>query len=285
MKQISIVILLVLCLPVWSQQDRIDSLLNDLLYNENQPLVYLETPAHYNFLYIGSTLNNSTFYAGREIGNNKLNVSCNVFYYNSKGFFIGSAGNWYSQQAPGYSSTTLTAGYYKQINKKKTLNFRTSYSRFLYYQPDTLYTYPYKNSLNAGLTFRKKWFGARLSSSFLFGDEFGANATSSLYSRIGILKFGKQNKIYTMPEISVFIGPESIIEENFSATDSTSTAELKKVYNLLNTQLYLPVNISLGDFDIELACAINFPFTQEANTSYPVSANLSVTVGYFLPFF
>lgn len=278
-----VAILMIFCsLSALAQTDRIDSLLNDLVFNENDPLILPEITVKYNFLNTGVNFNSKAYYAGREIGGNIYSITGHVYYYNFRGFFLGSSGNWYSQLAPGYSSTTLTAGLYKAINKSKTLSFRSSYNRFIFYEPDTTYEKPYSNSISAGLSFRKKWFGARISSNFLFGNDYGYSVSSGINSRINFVKFGKSNKIYSMPDLSVFVGAEYISEISTGAQTGSEITEWQKVYGLLNTQLYIPLCISLGDFDFEFAYSINFPATQDKHITYPVSGYYSATLTYML---
>jgi len=282
MRQFIYTVLLISCLPVWSQDDRIDSLLNDLLYSENEPIIVSKPPVHLNFLYAGVNFNSNTYYAGREIGDDRYNATGYLYFYSSKGLFLGLSGNWYDELTPGYTTTTLSAGYYRAIDKKKVLTFRTSYNRYFYNQPDTSLDYPYKNNFNVGLSFRKKWFGARAGTSLLFGQDFGMNFSAGMNTRITILKFGKSNKIYTSPDLSVFFGSETVEMET---SGSQAATDLKDVYSLLNTQLNLPLCISLGDFDLELGYSVNFPATQDEKTTYPVGSYYSLSVGYFLPIY
>lgn len=284
MKNLAIAILMFSSLSIISQEDRIDSLLNDLLFNEDDPFMIIAPPTRIDFLYTGIYFNSNSFYAGREIDNNMYNLTGQISYYNSLGFFVNASGNWYSHTAPGYSTTVLTAGYYHALNKNKTFTFRTSYSRYLYYQPDTAYDYPYKNNFSTGLSYRKKWFGSRITSNLLFGEETSMNLSAGIYSRLTLCKFGKSDRIYLRPEISAFYGPESILKETTAASDTTTSYEFVKEYSLLNTQFYIPLNISVNNFDIEFGCSVNFPFTKDENASYPVTAYFSFSVGYFLPF-
>lgn len=287
MKPVIFSILLAISLPVWSQQDRIDSLLNELLYDEIVPKPKPEKPTRMNFIYAGSNFNSNTYYAGREIGADQYNLNGYVYFYSSKGFFLGVSGNYYDEITPGYTTTVLSAGYYKTFNKAKTLTFRTSYSRYIYNEPDTGLEYPYKNNANLGLSYRKKWFGARASSNFLFGEDFGMNFSIGSNARLTLLKFGKHNKIRLSPDVSVFIGSETVEVTNSASQGGSSSqnTDLKDVYGLLNTQVYVPLSISLGDFDLEMGYTVNFPTSQDEKTNYPVTSYYSVSIGYFFTLF
>jgi hypothetical protein len=284
MKKLIVILLIMSGLPVFGQPDKIDSLLNDLVYNDKDPLDIPEKLVKFDFIYTGINFNSNTFYAGREIDTNMYNISGHIFYYHSLGFFIGASGLWFDKRIPSYSLTTLSAGFSKAIDKKKLFTFRTSYSRFLYYQSDSSNEYPYKNNLSLGLSFRKKWIGARASGNLLFGEDYRVNISCGIYSRFTLIKLGKNNKIYTAPELSAFFGTETITTRKTNGQNAEQgTSETKEIYGLLNTQLYVPLGISLGDFDFEFSGSMNIPTTQDTNVTYPVKAFYSATISYMLP--
>lgn len=284
MKKLMVIIFLMSGLQVYAQSDRIDSLLNDLVYNSDDPLIVPEEPLKYDFIYAGSNFSNKTFYAGREVDDKMYNVSGNLYYYNSSGLYAGASGVWFNKLTPGYSSTVLSAGFSKAIDKKKHFTFRTAYSRFLYYKQDTSSSYPFKNNFSLGFSFRKKWIGARVYGNLLFGDDSKLNLSTALFSRFDLIHLGHYNKIYMAPEVSAFFSKETvnIIKTDSQTTDQTS-AGLKDVFGLMNSQLYVPLGISIGDFDFELSYSVNFPFTQDVNISYPVKSFFSFSIGFMLP--
>ncbi|MBN1953002.1 MAG: hypothetical protein JW801_17490 [Bacteroidales bacterium] len=267
----------------FSQADHLDSLLNDLVYNDSDPLIIPGEPAKYHFFYAGTAVNSKTMYAGREIGEDMINISGHIYYYTSSGLFIGLSGRWFSQLSPGYNNTTLSVGYGKAIGKKKEFNLRGSYSRFIYADPLLAELYPDKNSLSLGLSYRKKWFGSRLSGSFLFGEGLASNLSMAVYSRFTLVKLKRNNKVYTSPELSLFLGTETVTTGQTGSMASGSYTGTKEVFGLLNTQVNVPLAISLGDFDIELSCTLNIPTTQDVSIAYPVSMYYGISVGYMLP--
>ena len=273
-KRVFVFLFLLSATQLVAQSDKIDSLLNDLVFNQEDPfLVKMDDELKYDFLYTGVNYSNNSYYAGREIGDQINNFSGHVFYYNYIGFFLGASGLFYNQLTPNYNNATFSAGYNTFINKKKTLSFRTSYSRYEYFNPDTSSYYPHKNNFNLGLSFRKKWLGARVSHNVLFGDYFSNNLSTAINLRFTILRLGKFNKIYTMPELSAFFSSETI----------TITGVPTDKFGLLNTQLSLPISIALHDFDIEANYYINFPSSLDETIAYPVSSFFSVSVNYLLP--
>ena len=285
MKKFIVIMLLIQSVSAFAQADRIDSLLNDLIYNASDPLIIPEKAVKLDFLYAGAYYSNNTFYAGREIGSNIFNIAGNLFYYNSAGFFAGISGIWYDQFTPAYSNTTLSAGFSKALDKKKLLTFRTSYSRFIYNNADSDIYYPYTNNLNLGLSFRKKWIGIRLAGNLLFGEENKLNFSTTVYSRFTIIKLGNYNKIYTAPQVSAYFSTESVSTIVINSQTNDQTADYKDVFSLLNTQFCLPLGLSVGNFDFELSYFLNLPTTRDVNISYPVKSLYSFSIGYMLPIF
>lgn len=231
------------------------------------------TTTKYDFLYTGLNFNNKTFYAGREIGDDMIGASGHLFYFSHTGIYAGASGVCYDQMYPQYNSTTLSLGYSHAIGKKKYFYAKGSYSRFIHNQQDTSSYYPYENNANIGLSFRKKWFGARVSGNVLFGDETVINFSPSIYSNFYFLKFGTQNKMYFTPEVSAYFSKDTILVN--TGTESS--------FGLMNTQIYLPLGIYLGNFDIQLSYAINFPYNQDDNQDYPISSYFGLSVSYMLP--
>lgn len=275
-------------LSTWTQTDRIDSLLMDVMGNEMKTVTTTDTTNNFMALYAGVNYDSKSFYAGREIGDNMYNMNGYLFFFHSKGYFLGTSGSWYSQFDPGYSSTILMGGYYKYLNRKKSLSFRTTYTRYFYYQPDPELNYNYNNSISAGFTLKNKWVGGRFSTRLLFGNDVGIDLSPSIYSRINLYKINTFDYIQFEPEISMLVSTETIAYETsgnsgrLSGTESDVTT--KDVYGLLNTQLYLPVTITWRDFDLELGYTVNMPTTQDKTIDYPVSGFFSVSFGYMIPF-
>lgn len=284
---ITYILMLTGVMSAWSQTDSLDSLLLEVMGDDKEIMRLINPPTSYCYLYGGIGGDSKSHYAGREIGDDMYNVNGNIFFFHSKGYFIGASGTWYSQTDPGYSNTIFTAGFSKSINQKKSLFLRASYSRYLYHNsnPDTVNAFT--NNLAAGITLRNKWIGGRLSFNFLFGTDYGINLRPEIFLRIPVLRFGKYNKIQMEPDLSFFVGSETVEYENAgnlnnNLPDSQSSTSTEIVYGLLNTQFYLPACIYVGDFDIELGYSVNIPRSQDQSIDYPVSSFFTVSLGYLI---
>lgn len=273
-------------LSAWSQTDRLDSLLNEVVWGDKEMMRLLDPPSWYCYLNGGVAGESNTMYAGSELEDNMVAINGNLYFFHSKGLFVGASGVWYGDPGAGYSTTIASAGINKFINQKKSLNFRASYSRYFYANTDFPSENPYTNNLSTGISLRNKWIGGRLSLNLLFGQDFGMNITPGIFSRVPVLRFGKYNKIQLEPELLILIGSETVELANIidlGSQQGSQTTTTKNTYGLLNTRLYLPVCFYIGDFDLELSYSLKIPVAQDENADYPVSSFFSFSIGYLLP--
>jgi hypothetical protein len=285
---VTYILILIGGFPAFTQTDRLDSLLNEVLGDDREMIRFLNPPVSYCYLYSGIMSDSKTFYAGREIGDNMFSMNGSIYFFHSKGFFMGTSGSWYSQLDPGYSTTIVSAGLYKALNRGKSIALRASYNRYFYNSGDYETNNVFNNNIGISISIRNSWIGTRHSLNFLFGQDFGMNFTPNLFSRITIARFGKYNSIRIEPEASLFIGSEYVeytVTDNLNSQQSGMqlSSATNDGYGLLNTQFYFPVSIYLGDLDIELGYSVNFPHSQDNNIDYPVSSFFSVSLGYLLP--
>jgi len=289
MRPVVIYILMLMCgFKAFTQTDRLDSLINEILNDDKEMMRFMNPPSSYCYFYSGIISDSKTFYAGREIGDNMYGVNGSIYFFHSKGFFIGTSGSWYSQLDPGYNTTILSAGFFKALNQKKSIALRASYNRYFYNSGDYVTNNLFNNNLGISISLRNSWIGTRQSFNFLFGQDFGMNFTPNIFTRIPIARFGKYNRIRIEPEASLFFGSEYVeytITDNLNSQQSgtQSAFTTNDGYGLLNTQFYLPVCIYLGDFDIELGYSVNIPHSQDESVGYPVSSFFSISLGYLLP--
>jgi hypothetical protein len=287
MRSVFTYIILIICgLSAWSQTDSLDSLLMDVFHGDKEIMQLLDPNKEYYFLYGSVAGDSKTFYAGRELGDNMYNLNASLYFFHSKGFFAGASGSWYSQLDPGYNTTIITAGINTPLNHKKSFNLSVSYSRYFYNNADPEFESVFNNNLGTGLSIKNKWVGGRLWLNLLFGKDFGMNITPGIFSHIGLFRFANNNKIELAPEVSVFIGSETVEYQNASNIGNPpqeQSVTTEDAYGLLNTQFYFPVCVYLGDFDLEFGYSVNIPSTQVETITYPVSSYFSISIGYILP--
>lgn len=269
--------------------NRMDSLLDDVLFGDEELNFLLGLKKNYQFLYMRSNFDAKTFYAGREIGENQFNVSNQIFYLNSNGLYGGIAGTWYSQFDPGYRTTILKAGYGNHLKKLPNLRYRTSFDYYIFHYQDPEYESPYFGAYNAGLSYKLKNLGTRFDASFPLGGEFDYQFNWNTYAYLNLYKWDRFSKIRLEPEISCYFGQEIALfslEEAIidPVTNLVYSSYYDELFGLLNVKLELPLSLTVKNFDFEVAWQMNLPITQSDMVSYPRSSMLRFSVGYIFDF-
>jgi hypothetical protein len=274
-----------------SQTTALDSIIDEILFEEDNIELEIKQKKYYHFFYARTNYDYKTFYAGREIGTDQYNLSGQAYYFNSWGFYAGVSGAWYSQFEPKYSTTVLSAGIGKGLNKVKNVRYRLSYNYFLYNTTDEDFSPTYRSSANVGTTIKNKWIGTRLDFTFLIGQDIGTRISWDAYSKIKLFSWGLYNKIQLEPEVSLYFGSQSVYYEvntnlydYLYDDDYETTYTTEDEFGLMNTQLKLPLNISYKNFDFEVGYVYNIPRSLDSNYSYKKSSSFNVSLGYILNF-
>ncbi|HDZ40270.1 MAG TPA: hypothetical protein ENH59_01120 [Bacteroidetes bacterium] len=272
-----------------AQEDKIDAILDSMFFSNDEEilLMFAEMNRNHHFLYTRIGYDSKTTYAGREIGTEQYNLTGQLFYINSLGFNIGVSGAWYSQMYPSYRSTVVTAGYSNGLKKNKWLRYRISYNRYFYNINDSDYEPVYTGSAAVGISLKAGPVGSRMDYSLLLGKEYGSQVSADLYGNSTLLKIGKRAKIRILPEISFYFGSETVEYERYSYLDGSmqSPGDAEPVYEdkfgLMNTQLSLPLEFSIGDLDIEVAYIYNLNRSIDPDYTFDNVPVISFSVGYF----
>ncbi len=267
------------------KQQVLDSLLTDLLLDDQQRATDFELKKSYHFLYAQSGFAPKTFYAGREVGINQSNLTGNLFYLNSGGLFAGVSGAWYSQLDPKYSTTLLSAGYFGGLSKASPFNFSLSGNYVFFNTNDPAFEPIYSGSLNLGAVFKTGSVGARVNTALMIGKETGFQASASLFARLTLLRFGKNSKLNFEPELSFYLASEAVDYDSGvitvdPLTGIPTTIASRDQFGLLNTELNLPLRLYLRSFDLEVGWINNFPHSLDENLEYPATSGFQFSIGY-----
>lgn len=270
----------------YSQTDRIDSLLNEVLFQDDGLMEILSSAENFQFLYSRMNYDTKTFFAGRDIGINQYNMTGQISYFHSIGISLGAAAAYYSAMDPRISTVMLMAGYNGKFSKLKALRYRVSYNRYFFPKSNLLASSSFNSSLNGGLTFDQKIIGTRVDYSLLMGKEYGSQVSWDIYGNLNILKFGKFNRIQFEPEVSCYFGSDktiitqvSIVPGRLPRQYTTSEVEKSK-FGWMNTELKLPITISYRSFDFELGYNMNFPRSIVSTEILKSTSYFNFSVGY-----
>ncbi|KGL64199.1 hypothetical protein [Polaribacter sp. Hel1_85] len=260
--------------------DEIDGLLDELFFNDQQFLDELiESDFSYNFLYTSVSYNSNTFFSGRDSGTDQFNIIPQVSYYHSSGFNASISGIYYQNFAPSWDFTSVSAGYFNTIGKKKIFNYNLGYTKYFYSDDYDGFT----NSLDVSLGIRnkKRTLGTNISGSYLFGTEESYQLVSSSFVNL-TLKRTSNFALRLRPRLNFIIAKQSLtISRLVTLANATVYRTFNfDVFDLLNTQINFPLSLSLKSWDFELGYNLNLPNSLVYEDSLKNTSYFNLSVGY-----
>ncbi len=267
-------------------EEEVDSLLNDLYFEETDLYELFDGNTNFHFIYFITSFNSDTYYAGRQIGENKYNISGQMYYFISNGLYFGASGVNYSHLDPGFRSAVISAGYTKSLKNFSFLRYRLSYDRFIYVNMGTSFEPTYNSDINAGISLKYKMIGTRFDYTLLMGNEYGNLYSLDFFSKIKLLKLGNYDRIQFEPEVSFFYGSDMVeydlnahmIDDPFYEPNYVQ----KKEFGLLNSQISLPISVAYHNFDFEVSYHFQFPKSLDPAYYYEKSGFWSVSLAYII---
>jgi len=271
------------CLPeLKSQESELDSLLDVILFEDEELISLLTGKTNFQFLYLRTQFENQSYFSGRDIGIEQQNYTAQVSYFHSMGFNAGVGTIWYSQFDPSLYATSLSVGYSGRFDKRGDFRYRTSYNRYFYSKVDTIDSHAFSNAFSAGTTIDKGFIGTRLDFALLTGDETAGQISWDLYGDITLIKLGTFDRIKFEPEISFFFGKEIVAYYQLGGLGQSQEYELVEdsEFGLLNAAIRFPISINYKGFDLEIGYNINLPNSMLTDDKLPVTTYFNVSLGY-----
>ncbi len=255
------------------EEDEIDMLLDELFFNDQQFIDdILDSFNTYNFLYTNVSFNSNTFFSGREDPEvDQFNLVPQLSYYSSSGFNVSVSGLYYETYSPNWDFTNVYVGYYNTIGKKKLFNYNAGYTRYFY--SDGWDTFTNSIDLSVGIRNKKKNLGTKVGASYLFGKDQSFQIASRTYANLTLTK-QKKFALKFRPQISFLIAQQTI-----ELAQSNTTND---IFDLLNTQLNLPMTLATKSWDFALGYNINFPSPVETEPSLDTTGYFNISIGYLI---
>lgn len=265
-----------------TKEKEIDALIDELFMVDE---VINELTASYKnseILYISTTYNSDTYFSGRDIDIDQYNIIPQITYAHSNGIFASLSGIYYSEFVPKWDVTAATLGFSKNIGKKKLFKYSLSYSKYFYANDiDNIYT----NTLNAGLGVRnkKRTLGTQISGSYLFGEDQSFEMASRSFVEFNLLKT-KKNSLNFKPQLNIVAGKQTIELARIYNQDGQMLTEYTEndIFDLINTQINLPLQFSTNSFDYEVGYNINFPNALGDEYNLKSTGFFNISIGYLI---
>lgn len=284
------IILLHICLffftvSVFSQESQtkkiaIDEYIDELLLEEQSLDELLASFINFHLLYISVNYNNDTYFSGRDIDLYQYNISPQITYMHSKGFYASVSGIYYSEFIPSWDVTTATIGYGKSFGKDKTWRYYTSLTGYLYSENNIDGLYNGNISTGFGIQNKNRTLGSVLSGSYYLGSDATYQIASRTYANLKLLKT-KKHHLKIRPQLSIFAGTQ-IVDVLSGTALQDSIISQNNIFGLINTQINFPIQYSINSFDFELGYNLNFPTEIGDETDLKNSSFFNIGISYLL---
>tara|TARA_R110002126_G_scaffold55819_6_gene149718 strand:- start:30184 stop:31101 length:918 start_codon:yes stop_codon:yes gene_type:complete len=260
--------------------DDIDSLIDELFFDDQQFLDELmESNFSYNFLYTSFSYNNNTFFSGRDSGTDQFNIIPQISYYHSSGFNASISGIYYQEFDPAWDFTSVSLGYFNTFGKTNTFVYNIGYTKFFY--GDDFDDFTNSIDMNIGMRNKKRTLGTTIAASYLFGSDETYQIVSNSFANITLKRTPKM-ALRLRPNINFIIANQTItfIRPFRSPTGPQFRVFTQDVFDLLNTQISIPISMSTNSWDFELGYNLNIPKALSNETDLTTSGFFNFSIGY-----
>jgi|TARA_B110000967_G_scaffold173644_1_gene185409 hypothetical protein len=260
--------------------DDIDGLLDELFFNDQQFLDELiESDFSYNFIYTSVSYNNNTYFSGRDVGTNQFNVIPQVSYYHSSGFNASISGIYYQEFSPNWDFTSLSLGYFNTLGEQKMFVYNLGYTKYFY--SDGYDGFTNSIDLSFGVRNKKRNFGTTISASYVFGTDESYQVVSNTFVNF-TLKRISNFAVRLRPAFNFIIAKQSLATEKIIFIDHQRILETVNfnIFDILNTQINIPISVSTKSWDFEFGYHLNFPNAVLKEKNLPTTSFFSLSLGY-----
>lgn len=258
----------------------LDILIDELFFEEQQFLdEILESDLSYQFLYTNVSFNTNTYFSGRSSGVDQFNIIPQISYYHSSGFNVSLSGVYYQNFDPTWDFTSVSLGYFNTLGNKKNIFYNLGYSRFFF--TDGTNTFTNSIDLSFGLRNHKRTLGTTLSGSYLFGTDNSFQLISNSYVNLNIYRNSKF-AIRFRPNLNFIIAKQVVTILRPIRNINGPSFELisENIFDLLNTQINLPLSLTTNSWDFEIGFSQNFPNALPNESELENTNFFTFSIGY-----
>ena len=263
-------------LYVFSQTEEEEAILDSVLdefFSTDSLLVDLPKT---NYLYTNFSFDESVFFAGRDFDINQFGFTPSISYMRGQNFFVSLGSAYFSELDPKWDFVSISSGYSLFLDQNEKLSLTGIYSR-IFFADNTAELNP--NRFSASLALYKNSLRLRGSAGYLFGGSTAFYTTYSCSYEISIF----ENDMWEMsfnPQLSFLMSEQTISEQIASGFFNTQIME-REVFDLINTQISLPIQLDSGNWDFQLSYNINLPKALANESNLNPTGYFSFSIGYF----
>ena len=263
-------------LYVFSQTEEEDAILDSVIdefFSNDSLLVDLPKT---NYLYTNFSFDESVFFAGRDFDINQFGFTPSISYMKGQNFFVSLGSAYFSELDPKWDFVSISSGYSLFLDQNEKLSLTGIYSR-IFFADNTAELNP--NRLSASLALYKNSLRLRGSAGYLFGGSTAFYNTLSCSYEISIFENDRREMSFN-PQLSFLMSEQTISEQIASGFFNTQIME-REVFDLINTQISLPIQLDSGNWDFQLSYNINLPKALANESNLNPTGYFSFSIGYF----
>ena len=261
--------------PQTEEEDAIiDSVLNELFQTDTSFAGLSQS----QYLYTNLSFDENVFFAGRDFDINQFGFTPSISYMKGQNFFVSLGSSYFSELDPKWDFVSISSGYSLFLDRSDRLSLSGIYSR-IFFSADSDELNP--NRLSAALAYHENNIRLRLSAAYLFGGSATFYTATSASYEIPLLE-NDQWEISFNPQLSLLMSEQTISEQIASGFFNTQIVE-RDVFDLINTQISIPLMVDIGTWDFQLSYNINLPNALASETKLNTSGYFSFSIGYFSP--
>ena len=276
MKRFLVVGFFLLPLCIFSQTEEEDAILDSLIegfFSTDSLMVNLSKT---NYFYTTFSFDESVFFAGRDFDIEQFGFTPSISYMRGQNFFVSLGSAYFSELDPRWDFVSISSGYSLFLDRVDRFSLTGIYSR-IFFADDTADLNP--NRLSVALAFHKNSLRLRCSAGYLFGGStaFYTSLTSSY--DISITETESWEMSFN-PQLSFLMSEQTISEQIAYGLFNTQTLD-RDVFDLINTQISIPLELDIGNWDFQLSYNINLPKALANESNISPSGYFSFSIGYF----
>ena len=263
------------------EDERIDALIDDILLEDGDILeTVLAEYLNYQILYFSTNLETQTYFSGRKSAKSQFNLQPQLTYAHANGIYASVGGRYYSEIIPRWDVTSVSLGYLGNLDKKRRLKYNLGYAHYAYSEKNDI---DLNHSLDVGLGWynSKNSWGSLLSASYLFGKDKAWQFSWRSFARI---KFWKTSKLSLSlrPQFSMQFAKQTLQLSRYRIRDGQLVLQTLDydIFDLINSQLLVPVEFNTGSFDLNLGYTFNFPKALGREKKLSTNGFVSIGIGY-----
>ena len=234
--------------------------------------------SHSQYLYTNLSFDENVFFAGRDFDIKQFGFTPSISYMKGQNFFVSLGSSYFSELDPKWDFVSISSGYSLFLDRSDRLSLSGIYSR-IFFSADSDELNP--NRLSVALAFHENKIRLRLSAAYLFGGFATFYTSTSVSYEIPFLE-NDQWEISFNPQLSLLMSEQTISEQIASGFFNTQIVE-RDVFDLINTQISIPLMVDIGNWDFQLSYNINLPKALASETKLNTSGYFSFSIGYFSP--